>query len=82
MMKWRAEAASSEMQSNKLREDVREIKSSETDDKILEFATMKEDLKVANEYNERLKKQLATAMQRVYELQGQLLDAPAELDED
>ena len=75
-MKWRAEAASAEMQSSKLRDDVAVIKSSETDDKVREFSAMKVDLKAANEANDSLKKQLATAMQRVYELQGQLLDAP------
>jgi len=76
MQKWRAEAASAEMQSSKLRDDFAEIKSSETEDKLKLFSAMKIDLKMANESNVSLKKQLATSLQRVYELQGQLLDTP------
>lgn len=67
-----AEVATTELQNRQLRED---ISNSGGDPQAMDnYKDMEQELKRSQENSQRVEKQLRTAMQRVYELQGQLMD--------
>jgi chromosome segregation ATPase len=74
LMLWKAEAASEHLATKSMRNDLNEIL--ETDSAAFrdDFARISNELANEREISERLNKQLRTAMHRIYELQGQLLN--------
>lgn len=72
MKRLNAEVATAELQNSKLRED---LETSGGDPHAFDnFKDMEAELHRSLENNQRVEKQLRSAMQRVYELQGQLMD--------
>jgi hypothetical protein len=80
LMLWKAEAASEHLATKSMRHDLNEIL--ETDSAAFrdDFARISNELATEREISERLNKQLRTAMHRIYELQGQLLNDRTEAE--
>jgi len=78
LMLWKAEAASEHLATKTMRHNLNEIL--ETDSAAFrdEYFRISTELANERENSERLNKQLRTAMHRIYELQGQLLNTGAE----
>ena len=73
LMRWKAEAASEHLHIEKMQEKVEIIENSESAKFKYEYDRMSKALIESKQIEEKLSKQLRVAMQRVYELQGQLL---------
>lgn len=70
---WRAEAASEHIATSVMRKDLNEILATDSASFREDYVRISEALAAEKETSKRLNKQLKTAMQRIYELQGQLL---------
>ncbi len=76
LMRWKAEAASEHLATSAMRHDLNAILESGTKEFRDDYDKLSNELALEKQNGERLTKQLQTAMHRIYELQGQLLNDP------